>query len=981
MTSSAQSSSSENLTSLLKINAQFIAIAHTICSSSAFIAAFILGYTLHFEKIVRNEYYGYPDEWFPSVSSTIGDRYPERSVFQILIALTSGPRFLLLFFTYIRLYKKDSILPNVALITGIIRTVTCGGWVYITSTDDHDWHDIFMISYIILTLPWNISITKLSSPNSNIRKYRKYTSVTFFGSLIPLIYLFIEHKVHHTPGSYSYYAYCEWGLIVFDILFDAWSILDFKDLYLEIKPSNSNDEFFSLNFNLLSSSNLYDHYNEDSNNNKKEKLSTNDLIPKVNSEFNSSYIQIAINIINSYMFWTILTALFVCVWYFPLWFMGISGYELVVISTFSPILLLNGKIKKFSFESPNKIRLYACIFGIGCFVIGDPTIRLFSIAIGNALSFIALTTEISMIGSTKSTSNIRSYATTFMLGLTLSSISKFAYWTNNPVWPILNHQTGGLNELGLIIGLLSAFYTVIPKKIENNNKSENNDKNLEIKKIESFSILKSWLPVSICFGSYIFSLLAMLTDSSVIILWTWDGYPIKGPTPVPHGAITLSIMLFGIYTSLYNPKFFKMITIFGIIGSIILYNFSGWLGYFGGILYTFWLSYIGPFCFEQISLQYKNITKVMFISTIVATILILMHVWVVAYAFVPGGPILRERTDIVLGSSVLSICLLIFKIQSIEQNELKVKKYLSKFGNLIISLLFLSCIISFNRFQYNTPKPYHPQSRLVTAGIWTIHFGLDNDMWASEYRMRDLIRDAELDVVGLLESDTERIIMGNRDLTQRIAEELNMYADFGPGPNKHTWGAALLSKFPILNSTHHLLPSPVGELAPAIHATLDMYGTLVDIVVFHSGQEEDEEDRRLQSLELQKIMGSSDRPMILLSYLVTKPLKGNYNTYVSEESGMHDIDKSDDDRWCEYILYKKIKRTGYARISRGSITDTELQVGKFVVPLPGEVNEEYSQAKVPEVWINKDKRFPSMFLGEGVRGHQYHVFDEPKYFI
>ncbi len=83
--------------------------------------------------------------------------------------------------------------------------------------------------------------------------------------------------------------------------------------------------------------------------------------------------------------------------------------------------------------------------------------------------------------------------------------------------------------------------------------------------------------------------------------------------------------------------------------------------------------------------------------------------------------------------------------------------------------------------------------------------------------------------------------MGNRDTTQFLAEDLGMYVDYGPGPNKHTWGAALLSKFPILNSTHHLLPSPVGELAPAIHATLDVYGEMIDIFVFHSGQEEDPE--------------------------------------------------------------------------------------------------------------------------------------------
>ncbi|KGK39540.1 hypothetical protein CAS74_002940 [Pichia kudriavzevii] len=962
---------------LLRINAQFVAIAHTICSASAFIAAFVIGYALHFEKIVRNEYFGYPDEWFPSVSATIGDRYPERSVFQILIALTSGPRFLLLFFSYIRLYKPNSSFPKVALISGIIRTVTCGGWVYITSTDDHDWHDIFMISYIVLTLPWDISIIKLTSPGTTLKKYRKLTAYAFFGTLFPLIYLFVQHKIHHTPGSYSYYAYTEWLLIVFDILFDSWAILDFRDLYLEIRPTDLNDEFFSINFRVspysagadaASSSNFssknYDHYGPEKSN---FKLSDN-FIPK-NSEFNGSYIQIMINIVNAYMFWTIFTALFLCIWYFPLWYMGISGYELVIITSLSPILLKFKKLREFAYTYPNKIRFYACIFGVGSFMISDPMLRLFSISIGNALSFIGLTSEVALLGMTKSSTIIRSYATTFMLGLTLTSIGKFAYWTNNPVWPILNEKTGGLNKIGIVIGLLAAHYTQFPKALASKTKDYEDN------------VSTSWKYVALAFGSLMFSWMSMLTDSSVIITWVWDGYPISGPTPVPHGAVTLSVMLFGIYFGFYNPRSYKLITGLGIIGSVILYSFHGWLGYFGGMIYTFWLTYVSQICFEQLSGYYDNIAKVMFAALSVTTILVLMHVWVVAYAFVPGGPLLRERTDIVLGSSVLLIAMFVYGLKGIELNHIKVKKHISKFNNIIVSLLFLSGIIAFNRFQYSVPKPYHPKSRLVTAGIWTIHFGLDNDMWASEYRMRDLIRDAELDVVGLLESDTERIIMGNRDLTQRIAEELNMYADFGPGPNKHTWGAALLSKFPILNSTHHLLPSPVGELAPAIHATLDMYGTLVDVVVFHSGQEEDEEDRRLQSLELQRIMGSSDRPMILLSYLVTTPHEGNYHTYVSEESGMHDIDVTDDDRWCEYILYKKMKRTGYARISRGSITDTELQVGKFVVPFPDESDETYSQDAVPEVWMNVDRRFPDIFRGDGVRDHRYHVFEEPKYYI
>ena len=35
---------------------------------------------------------------------------------------------------------------------------------------------------------------------------------------------------------------------------------------------------------------------------------------------------------------------------------------------------------------------------------------------------------------------------------------------------------------------------------------------------------------------------------------------------------------------------------------------------------------------------------------------------------------------------------------------------------------------------------------------------------------------------------------------------------------------------------------------------------------------------------------------------------------------------------CEYIFYRGLYRTSYARVSRGSITDTEMQIGQFVVP-------------------------------------------------
>jgi hypothetical protein len=54
----------------MRFSASYISSAHTICAYSAFGAALALGLLLHYKKIVKNGVAGYPEEWFPSVSST-----------------------------------------------------------------------------------------------------------------------------------------------------------------------------------------------------------------------------------------------------------------------------------------------------------------------------------------------------------------------------------------------------------------------------------------------------------------------------------------------------------------------------------------------------------------------------------------------------------------------------------------------------------------------------------------------------------------------------------------------------------------------------------------------------------------------------------------------------------------------------------------------------------------------------------------------
>lgn len=676
-----------------------------------------------------------------------------------------------------------------------------------------------------------------------------------------------------------------------------------------------------------------------------------------------------------------LTSLGIVIWYFPLWYMGISGYEALVMATISPFLLCIKPLRAFVI---NHLRIchFLSLAGLMAWQVKNPANRLFTVGFGVWMA--CLSWAATLYSENVHEVRLESKVLAWTVGLVLSSAVKFAWWTNNPIWPIMHAANGGKNEIGLALAVLATWRFTRRAPL-----------NTGIGKADAQA---GW-PVLSALGisGVFFGMHSLLSDSSTMILWAWEGYPVRGPQSATHGWLTVAAMSLGLLTGIARPNLASTWTMYGIgcVGAAVLTSYPNWLGYCGALTTAFYLLAVaGPILTNAAK---KSPSVTFGLGFFIYNFLVLFHVWVVAYAFVPGGPLVREHTDWVMITMMVLIGAGVFNLSTLArprpaENRPK-PAALSQHRNyhtlalVMINVFFL--VMTYLRFPTNDYVPYHADDKVLTAGIWTIHFSLDNNMWSSEYRMRNLLKELEVDVIGLLESDLQRIIMGNRDTTQFLAEDLGMYVDYGPGPNKHTWGAALLSKFPIVNSTHHLLPSPVGELAPAIHATLDCYGELVDVFVFHSGQEEDPVDRRLQTEYMAELMGSTPRPSILLSYLVTKPQKTNYNTYVSDQSGMHDVEPGDWDRWCEYILYKKLQRVGYARVSRSTITDTELQVAKFQIPTTAEqkalvakldVQTALRDYKVQEHEVPAGWRFPTLFRGRGVRGHRYHVFNEPLYY-
>ncbi|KAJ2384991.1 Protein cwh43, partial [Coemansia sp. RSA 2603] len=584
-------------------------------------------------------------------------------------------------------------------------------------------------------------------------------------------------------------------------------------------------------------------------------------------------------------------------------------------------------------------------------------------------------------------------------GLVGSVAVRMWFSTNNPAWVTMDARNGGWNRTAVALGVL-ALADVAFRRADADVEAEAAKKtDARVSRADDGDKRSApWVGAGFGLGGLLFALHSLFSDSAIVGRWSWDGYPHTGPAPVPWGGIVVAALGAG-FACGHRFDLTTQAAWWAVAsaGAAALTLVSGWAGFGGGVVLAVYTASVTRGVLRAAARCPPGRTSG--VGLLWYNVLVLAHVWVVAYEFVPGGPVLRERTWVVMAATMLSLL----------AGTRAARRSLVASGGGGVKTETLPTLVQADRRMARrvvaacvaagvlamawrlpaatrTPTPYHADERLVTVGIWTVHFDLDNDMWLAEDLIMQAVRDLEVDVMGFLESDTERIIMGGRDWTQRVGEELGYYVDYGPSPRKHTWGCAMVSKYPIVSSRHLLLPSPAGELACAIHATLDVLGQQVDVVVSHNGQEENALDRRLQTTELARVMRESRNPLVFAGYVVTRPHSKNYRI-LFDGGRLSDVDPTDSDRWCQYIGYRGLKRTGYARVSRGTITDTEIQVAKFVVPpadaqagAQAETEWQPSYVRVNASAYGAAYRFPQMFMGKGVRGHFYHVFDEPRYY-
>lgn len=137
---------------------------------------------------------------------------------------------------YLLIRTEESNLPNYLFAIGLIRSSLFGLSAFVTSEDDHDLHDMAIITYTLLTVLWMLGVTFFAqlSYYEKATKYRRRIAQSFVFAFIPLGHYLVQHRLYQIPGAYSMYALFEWLMVILDIAFDAVSILEFQGLEIQV---------------------------------------------------------------------------------------------------------------------------------------------------------------------------------------------------------------------------------------------------------------------------------------------------------------------------------------------------------------------------------------------------------------------------------------------------------------------------------------------------------------------------------------------------------------------------------------------------------------------------------------------------------------------------------------------------------------------------------------------------------------------------
>lgn len=713
----------------------WLAGLHAVVVLSAFALALYLSCTRHYLKIVTNQYYTYPQEWIPSVSATIGDRFPARAVFQFLMAAAGIPR------TILTLASPFPLL-------GFVRIVAAGLWIYVPSGDWNAWHDASMVVYLLLTAIYHAGLGI---------KQRNRSAMLILAAMLAnvavMVHFLVQHKVHRVAGAYSRYSMFEWLLIGMDVSLDWLAYSSFRDAGVVLAADGC---YLPLSVN----------------------------VPRIPEE--------AKDLLISVMTWTQWSSCLQMLFYYPLWKLGFTGAELSL-----GLLLLIG-LDGWQVVVPQQrsiLALGTAGYVLSCFGV-SPAIRVVS----SMLSCVLLWLHSLAV-------NRDSLAAGFLVTLGLRLVGS----TDNPLGPLM----AGVNPLWPVLAAGLLCWSSLHGKSR---------KMLELA-AEGSSDRHAGpsLGQAVRAGALLFLLSEFVSEPSKLARLA--EVPESLVTPAAVGGVLLVLL------ALARP-----VRLHPIVLPLSISSFYATSSLATGLLVVY-----------SVVVALPSVLSVGISTVAIATYIALevLQFATVAFAFIPGGWIMRERSWIVGITASLLVAAGSHRAHLARASPVLSRTFVKSFLLATFAALLLRSAQE-RLFRFRTPASLQDNNGKFRVGIWAIHFGMDSSLYSNHRRIANAIAAMQLDAIGiaaqhsellgLVETDTMRSVMGHRDITRAVLAELaaaggRYFMDYGPSPSRHTWGCSLISRHPIVKAERLALPSPDGEIACAIDATLDVHGQLVQVLV------------------------------------------------------------------------------------------------------------------------------------------------------
>lgn len=212
-------------------------------------------------------------------------------------------------------------------------------------------------------------------------------------------------------------------------------------------------------------------------------------------------------------------------------------------------------------------------------------------------------------------------------------------------------------------------------------------------------------------------------------------------------------------------------------------------------------------------------------------LLILAQIFTTVYDYIPVvGPFFRDKFWLVF---ILPGVALLMSLGTLKLNGDSLRNTGGRRFPLLLLILGISTVLATVVTSPN-PSPFDGDGATLRLLTYNIQQGYDANGQQNFSGQLDLMREIDPDVIGLQESDTNRIAGGNSDLVRYFADELDLYSYYGPKVVPGTFGIALLSKYPIQNPNTFYMYSE-GEQTASIVAQITVGGEEINLIVTHLG--------------------------------------------------------------------------------------------------------------------------------------------------